>query len=217
MRLKPRCAADEDQDDVATPPADVPAAPRADDQQVFFYDKDHVLVFSVYDSCRKDVLVSSSALDTDVDLALLGSASVRIEDLVQRVANHENDPRTGLTHTLLLVRDKNQSLVAKTFEQLGKGVNMINNLSFFADEALNSEPAITLSLAPIRCICCSSNLDFCVDCAQECRHWHAIRVAAGLVLASCRFRSRAQRKTGSQVRRHDPDPSRAKRFSSASD
>lgn len=151
MRLRPRCSAVALIDDAPAPASD---SPRAPDQQVFYYELSHELVFSFYDSCRKDVLASAAALDADADLALLGAASVRVEDLVDRIAQHDNDPRTGLTHTLVFVRDKNQSLVSKTFEQFGKGVNMINNLSFFTDEPSNSDPVVILTLAPIRCVSC---------------------------------------------------------------
>ncbi len=157
MRLKPRDPEDHEEDGCSTPSAEEPVSPGsavAADAQMFYYEKHHVLVFSVYDSCRKDALVSSSVLDSDMDLALLGSAHVRIDDLVQRIAEHEVDPRKGLCVTVALVRDRNQSLVSKTFEQLGKGVSMINNLSFFADELSNTEPALILNLAPIRCVCC---------------------------------------------------------------
>lgn len=125
------------------------ASPTAE-QPVFRYEQQHVLVFSVYDSCRKDVLASASMLDLDSDLALLGTASVSVDDLVQRIAKHEADPRTALSLKLPLRRDKNQSFVTKTFEQLGKGVSMINNLSFFSPEASSKQPALVLTLAPIR-------------------------------------------------------------------
>lgn len=125
----------------STPPAEQP---------VFHYEQQHVLVFSVYDSCRKDVLAPASMLDLDSDLALLGTASVSVDDLVQRIAKNEVDPRTALSLKLPLRRDKNQSFVTKTFEQLGKGVSMINSLSFFSPEASSREPVLVLTLAPIR-------------------------------------------------------------------
>ncbi len=114
-----------------------------------------MLMFSVYDSCRKDSLVSSDQLDVDTDLALLGSVSVSVEDLLQRIARHQIDPRIALSLKLPLQKDKNQNMLMKTFEHLGKGVNMITNpVHFFANEPAKKEPMLVLNLAPIRCVCC---------------------------------------------------------------
>jgi hypothetical protein len=112
-------------------------------------------MFLVYDSCRKDSLVLSEHLDVDTDLALLGSVSVTVDDMLQRIAKHQSDPRIPLSLKLPLQRDKNQNMLMKTFEHLGKGVNMITNpVHFFANEPAKKEPMLVLNLAPIRFVCC---------------------------------------------------------------
>jgi hypothetical protein len=118
----------------------------------FFYEAHHVLSFSFYDSCRKDSLVSSSYLDDAADLDLMGTAIVSITDLLQRMRKQEEDPRISLILKYPLARDKNQSMMSKTFEQLGKGVNMVSSLNPFSIQPTKEEATLILNLAPIRCV-----------------------------------------------------------------
>jgi hypothetical protein len=137
LRLMPRGGSQEQQD-------------VTQDEDMYLYERHHELTFSIYDACRKDSLVTSTLLDADSDLALLGSVTVSIDDMLQRIAKHEQDPSFALSLKLQLIRDKNQNLLAKTFENLGKGVNMITELNFFSNDPEKHEPTLVLNLVPIR-------------------------------------------------------------------
>jgi hypothetical protein len=122
------------------------------DNGTFLYETHHVLEFALYDSCRKDALVASSALQTHSDLDLMGSATVKVQLLLQLLAAHDSDPRANLTLKIELARDKDVSVLTKTSELLGRGVNMIKDLSLFSIES-KSKPLLVLNLVPIRCDC----------------------------------------------------------------
>lgn len=120
------------------------------DNGTFLYETHHVLEFALYDSCRKDALVASSALHTHSDLDLMGCASVKVQLLLQLLAQHDSDPRANLTLKIELERDKDTSALTKTSELLGRGVNMIKDLSLFSIES-KRQPLLVLNLVPIRC------------------------------------------------------------------
>ena len=122
------------------------------DNGPFLYETHHMLTFALYDSCRQDSLVASSSLKEHSDLDLMGSATVKVDELLQLLAAHDSDPRANLTLKIKLDRDKDQTLLTKTAELLGKGVNMIKDFNLFSKDS-RKEPLLVLNLVPIRCPC----------------------------------------------------------------
>jgi hypothetical protein len=73
-----------------------------------------------------------------------------VQLLLQLLAQHDSDPRANLTLKIELERDKDTSALTKTSELLGRGVNMIKDLSLFSIES-KRQPLLVLNLVPIRC------------------------------------------------------------------
>ena len=113
--------------------------------QAYMYDPQHVLSFSLYDSCRKDALASSKVL-SDLGLEPLGSVNVSIAAMLRCIEMHEADPRTPLYVKFKLNRDEKQSMMSKTFEQLG---SLHSKMNIFSQESKKA-PKLVLHLTLIR-------------------------------------------------------------------
>jgi hypothetical protein len=113
--------------------------------QAYMYDPQHVLSFSLYDSCRKDALASSKVL-SDLDLEPLGYVNVSIASMLRCIEMHEADPRTPLYVKFKLNRDEKQSMMSKTFEQLG---SLHSKMNIFSQESKKA-PKLVLHLTLIR-------------------------------------------------------------------
>ena len=123
----------------------IDSAQKNQANQAYMYDPQHVLSFSLYDSCRKDALASSKVL-SDLDLEPLGSVNVSIAAMLRCIEMHEADPRTPLYVKFKLNRDEKQSMMTKTFEQLG---SLHSKMNIFAQESKKA-PKLVLHLTPIR-------------------------------------------------------------------
>lgn len=113
--------------------------------QSYRYNSQHVLAFSFYDSCRKDSLASSKEL-TDADLEPLGSANVRVADMLRCIEMYNVDPRTPLFIKCKLHRDSKQSAMSKTFEQLG---SLQSKMNIFNQQS-SKAPKLVLQLTLIK-------------------------------------------------------------------
>ncbi len=174
---------------------------------MYLYERHHELTFSIYDSCRKDSLVTSTLLDPDSDLALLGAVTVSIDDMLQRIAKHEQDPSFALSLKLPLPRDKNQNLLSKTFENIGKGVNMIAELNIFSNEPEKHEPTLILNLVPIRFACSSLQHAQPITPLQNRRVLRDVLLAARVLLAHRGLRWLKAAPAHHAARQHHPHAS----------